>query len=969
MQWHDPEAGIEEGTSAASVAAAHRRGAATLVLCYHRILPAIDDDPYHLALSTERFEEQLDALATWGRFIGPEALAVAGEEYDDERPRVLVTFDDGYRDNLEHAFPRLARRGIPAVLFVATGAIDRSAPFWWEQVALAHRHNPHVPLTDPDGWRFLPAALRARRVAALTASLPREALRGVEDLAPDWRTLVSEAHRFGVTLGAHTHSHSSLGRLSTDAIAEEVGASMDAIARWTGRPPTLFAYPHGSHDDLSIAALDVLRQRGVTHAFTTDAIAMPVVPRAGSRAALVAPRIVVGDEGAHDLIARLSGIASDATARDAGPLAGDRRRGPRIAVLSGISAHNVGDDAMLVATVRDLQTLQPGVDLRVLAETPDACRALERELGCAILKSPHDLVQRIIAARHDGADPVDAVRVAARDACLRHAVPEVVAGVALSAEEHRGLAELLDADGVLDCGGANLDGHWIDYFYEKCFDYLVAAHPLVVTGQGVGHMVRTLDRELLGEALGQVAAFTVREAVSLQHVRETGFRGGVSLAGDDTLSLDPAPAAEIDSILASVGLRSGEPYVAFQFRRTLEYDTDEALQRFAALADELAEVLRLPLVGVPMHYAGCDEREHLGALAARMRQPGALRIIAGELQAPQALGVFGRASAACGISYHSAVFSLKSGTPFVGVYKGAHYTQKFEGLSRLYDVPALAQPLDAVADVDVSRTLQARMADASRWRGHLAARHDTLLEAVRRPRRALLEAVTRARSTDGHADRRPAPVGWGSLRRLEPISDDWGFDRGQPLDRYYIDHFVARHRTDIRGHVCELLNTEYTRRFGDDRVTRSDVLDIDPGNTTATIVDDLTAPTRLPRDTFDCFILTQTLSYIHACGPALGHAYAATKPGGIVLVSVPSTIRYHREPEDHWRFTIDSLSRLVREHCPGAVSTVTAHGNVLVAASFLYGLASAELSPFELEHHDPRFPVVITARIQKRSDA
>jgi hypothetical protein len=67
-------------------------------------------------------------------------------------------------------------------------------------------------------------------------------------------------------------------------------------------------------------------------------------------------------------------------------------------------------------------------------------------------------------------------------------------------------------------------------------------------------------------------------------------------------------------------------------------------------------------------------------------------------------------------------------------------------------------------------------------------------------------------------------VRFGSLRRVTPISRQFGLDRGQAIDRYYIESFLARHATDIRGRVLEIGDDSYTRKFGDGCVTRSDVL-------------------------------------------------------------------------------------------------------------------------------------------------
>src|SRR5919108_924888 len=105
-------------------------------------------------------------------------------------------------------------------------------------------------------------------------------------------------------------------------------------------------------------------------------------------------------------------------------------------------------------------------------------------------------------------------------------------------------------------------------------------------------------------------------------------------------------------------------------------------------------------------------------------------------------------------------------------------------------------------------------------------------------------------------------VDWGTLRRTSPYSDHYGYDRGQPVDRYYIERFLEDRRRAIRGEVLEVGDAEYTRRFGSDRVTRSDVVDIDPARRQATLIADLCAPASLPASRFDCVILTQTLQLL-----------------------------------------------------------------------------------------------------------
>jgi glycosyltransferase involved in cell wall biosynthesis len=216
------------------------------------------------------------------------------------------------------------------------------------------------------------------------------------------------------------------------------------------------------------------------------------------------------------------------------------------------------------------------------------------------------------------------------------------------------------------------------------------------------------------------------------------------------------------------------------------------------------------------------------------------------------------------------------------------------------------------------------------------------------------------------------PPGWarfGDLRRLAPLSRDFGYDRGQPIDRYYIEKFLSSHQADISGHVLEIADDTYTRRFGEQRVTKSDILHAPPGNPSATIVGDLTSAENLPADTFDCLILTQTLQVIYDVPAALRNVYRILKPGGVALVTVPGispVSRYDRERWGYyWSFTSQSAGKLFAEVFPPDRVTIQAHGNVLAAAAFLFGLATQELTREELDFHDPDYELVITIRAEK----
>jgi SAM-dependent methyltransferase len=214
---------------------------------------------------------------------------------------------------------------------------------------------------------------------------------------------------------------------------------------------------------------------------------------------------------------------------------------------------------------------------------------------------------------------------------------------------------------------------------------------------------------------------------------------------------------------------------------------------------------------------------------------------------------------------------------------------------------------------------------------------------------------------------RRLPPRLGSLRRTTPLSDHWGADRGTPIDRYYIDHFLSGHRRDIRGRVLEVKETRYSRLFGTD-VTRFDVLDIDPGNADATIVADLTAPDGVPSDAFDCFVCTQTLQFIYDVGAAVRESHRLLRPGGVLLATVPAVSKVDRHAGvdgDFWRFTTASCRRLFGDVFVEGHVEVRAYGNVLAAIGFLSGLAREELTDAELDVEDQLFPVLIGVRATK----
>jgi SAM-dependent methyltransferase len=210
------------------------------------------------------------------------------------------------------------------------------------------------------------------------------------------------------------------------------------------------------------------------------------------------------------------------------------------------------------------------------------------------------------------------------------------------------------------------------------------------------------------------------------------------------------------------------------------------------------------------------------------------------------------------------------------------------------------------------------------------------------------------------------PARLGVLRRTRPLSEFWGFDRGTPVDRHYIESFLAGHRADVRGRVLEVQDSGYTDRFGTG-VERRDVLDIDPNNPRATIVADLAAADGIPEDAFDCFILTQTLHLIYDVRAALEHAHRLLRPGGVLLATLPTVSRVSRgaAASDYWRFTPAAAAALFGEVFGPEWVAIRSYGNVLTAVAFLSGMAREELSRRDLDARDEHFPVIVGVRAVK----
>lgn len=230
------------------------------------------------------------------------------------------------------------------------------------------------------------------------------------------------------------------------------------------------------------------------------------------------------------------------------------------------------------------------------------------------------------------------------------------------------------------------------------------------------------------------------------------------------------------------------------------------------------------------------------------------------------------------------------------------------------------------------------------------------------PRALVRRAALYVARSDGDID-------FGDLGRLTPISDNWGYDLGTPIDRYFIEEFLESRVEDIRGDVLEIGTPMYTRRFGGDRVRRSEVLHVEDRHPGVTMVGDLTRPDTLEPDRFDCVLLTQTLQFIDDPAAAISSAHRVLRPGGVVLATVSGITKISRDDMERWghyfNFTTLSARWLFAQVFGPENVEVGAVGNVLTTSAFLYGIPVEQLPDEALTYHERDYELLILVRAVK----
>ena len=235
---------VESAVTTSGLAALGRRRlrGRTIVLAFHNIVPNGADPAGErtLHLAQARFGEFLDVLGATHHVVPlTEALDARGHA---ARPRVAITFDDAYRGAVTAGVSELARRGLPATIFVAPGSVG-GGPWWWDELADGDGVVPaDVRARALERWRGRDAEIR-RALAPAPRSIARHALVASE---AELRTAVGNA---SITLGSHSWSHPNLALCEPGELADEMARPLQWLRERFAAVVPYLAYPYGLWSD------------------------------------------------------------------------------------------------------------------------------------------------------------------------------------------------------------------------------------------------------------------------------------------------------------------------------------------------------------------------------------------------------------------------------------------------------------------------------------------------------------------------------------------------------------------------------------------------------------------------------------------------------------------------------------------------------------------------------------------------
>jgi len=266
-----------------------RRCGTVQILVYHRVAPGTDSFLPSIPVAT--FTSHMECLARWFHVLDLSEAVDAMRSGSVPQNAVVVTFDDGYRDNFEYVYPILSALSLPATIFLTTSVIGTPGILWHDRVfrmfgetSASHLEGfgpgkQALSLGSPALRRTarehalaelmrLDRRARNERLAELESQLDGTRTTPAERLMLSWEE-VQKMHGKGVSFGAHTVTHQVLSGIPADERKWEILESKKEIERRLGTKVTTFAYPRGRCGDFDELTKSLLREAGVDCAVTT----------------------------------------------------------------------------------------------------------------------------------------------------------------------------------------------------------------------------------------------------------------------------------------------------------------------------------------------------------------------------------------------------------------------------------------------------------------------------------------------------------------------------------------------------------------------------------------------------------------------------------------------------------------------------------------------------------------------------
>jgi peptidoglycan/xylan/chitin deacetylase (PgdA/CDA1 family) len=241
------------------------------VLAYHKVSP--DPHPFFEPVHPDVFDKQVEFLSRYYRVMPLLELVERSRKGDVPAGAVAITFDDGYRDNYEYAFPILRKHRVGATIFVSTGAIETGELLWHDRVFDAFRYATveHALSLKPVLARAkeLYGEGRLRFVEKIEEALKPSLQETAKDRMLTWNQ-IHQMHASGIDFGSHTVSHTILTRMPRPEMIRELCESKEQISAHLGVPISSFAYPNGHVGDYSGEVQGALKDAGYLCAVTSE---------------------------------------------------------------------------------------------------------------------------------------------------------------------------------------------------------------------------------------------------------------------------------------------------------------------------------------------------------------------------------------------------------------------------------------------------------------------------------------------------------------------------------------------------------------------------------------------------------------------------------------------------------------------------------------------------------------------------